>query len=242
MTKRLTTGQVRAICELLQDGELTAKEIAERIGTTQTTVRLICARKSHYIITKDYDFSNANVNHRTPTLPKWKVEKIKSMLLAKIPEIQIIVRLGVSRKSIIKIAKKYNIERTAISHSAKKLDDETVRDICKDLADNEFTMADIAKKYNTTSERLRDILNGKTFVHISKDFDFSKRNKRRTNRNRRLSRGDVIAIFDDLQYTDESCIALADKYGVSSTTIYSILNRESHIDISKNYSFSKRIK
>ena len=54
------------------------------------------------------------------------------------------------------------------SHKEKE-----IRKMCKDLAKGELTMKEIAKKYNVKYGFICDLKSGKSWRHITKDYDFS---------------------------------------------------------------------
>ena len=59
------------------------------------------------------------------------------------------------------------------ANPSSKYTNEFIRSICEDLIANKMSYYDISKKYNVSKGYIGDIKSGKSWKHITKDYDFS---------------------------------------------------------------------
>ena len=70
------------------------------------------------------------------------------------------------------ISKKYKIPKPKIYNS--KMEDDKVREICKLISQNSYTDLDIAIKTGVSFNMVRDIRSGRSYKHISNEYNFIK--------------------------------------------------------------------
>ena len=83
------------------------------------------------------------------------------------------------------VSKKYNVKKHNIQpkrkkynkKSSKKLSESTVISICDDLEKTDLTIDELSKKYSVPKGKIEAIRYGNSWVYISNNYDFSKRNK-----------------------------------------------------------------
>lgn len=83
------------------------------------------------------------------------------------------------------VSKKYNVKKHNIQpkrkkynkKSSKKLSESTVISICDDLEKTDLTIEELSKKYSVPKGKIEAIRYGNSWVCISNNYDFSKRNK-----------------------------------------------------------------
>lgn len=75
----------------------------------------------------------------------------------------------------IHISKKYNIQNC--KNDWNVTDENVVKSICEELEKNELTLKEISEKLHVKYEIVLDILHGRNFKYISKNYDFTKYNK-----------------------------------------------------------------
>ena len=131
-------------------------------------------------------------------------------------------------KSYTHISKNYNISRLYNDN----LSDEIVHKICK-LLEEGYSNKEILEKYEVNKDTISLIRCGKTYTHISKNYNISKRH------NDRLSEETVHKICTLMEdgYSNKE---ISEKCRVNRNNITQIRCGKSHTDISKNYNISKR--
>jgi len=183
-TSKLNEEKVHEICKLLQYDKLTHSEIAKRFDVKPNTISNIQNKKSWVDISNQYDFSN----------------RIKSNVKLTEKDIIDICELILSGKSNKYIASLYNVSPNTISnlrnvnswqnitskyfqvHERKSVDKSNVLnsdqivEICKLIESGMYNDSEIAKMFGVDYTTINKIHNGKSWTHISKDFDLSKRN------------------------------------------------------------------
>lgn len=120
----LTNKEVGDICELMEQGNLTQREIAKLYKVNEHVIREIRLRHNWKEISQNYEVENCKM-----------------------------------------------IANPVIS-------DETVISICEEILKNEFTIREIAKKFNVSSGIVEDILNHKKHKKIVNKYDFSHYDKK----------------------------------------------------------------
>lgn len=122
-------------------------------------------------------------------------------------------------------------------HRKPTLSDETVKEICEMLDEQEYSYIEIGKKFNCSANSVSKIARGLAYTNISKNYSFIKNN---TVKGERLSDRDVKEICQYLQDTALSLSDIAEDTGASKTQVYNIYRGKTYIDISKNYNFINR--
>lgn len=81
----------------------------------------------------------------------------------------------------------------------------------------------LAKRYNVHPITISRIKNGINYTEITNDLDYNECN----DIGRNIDRLDVI----DIYYDTRPIYDIADEYGVTPTTIYNIINKKTHTDV-----------
>lgn len=92
-----------------------------------------------------------------------------------------------------------------------------------DIYYSEDKRKDIAKRYNVHPITISRIKNGTNYTEITDELDYNECNDIGKN----IDRLDVI----DIYYDTRPVYDIADEYGVTPTTIYNIINKRTHKDV-----------
>lgn len=92
-----------------------------------------------------------------------------------------------------------------------------------DIYYSEEKRKDIAKRYNVHPVTISRIKNGINYTEITNYLDYNECN----DIGRNIDRLDVI----DIYYDTRPVYDIADEYGVTPTTIYNIINKRTHKDV-----------
>ena len=84
--------------------------------------------------------------------------------------------LGTSYRHLLRVLDKFCSENI-IKKSIKKLSESTVISICDYLEKTDLTIDELSKKYSVPKGKIESIRYGNSWVYISNNYDFSKRNK-----------------------------------------------------------------
>ena len=96
------------------------------------------------------------------------------------------------------------------SNPNAKYNESLVRKICRDIENNKMSMKDIAKKYDVKYGFVTDLKSGKAWAHITKEYDFTKYDKRKNQ-------------FDTHTDKDRELLDELIRRGATNAQIYSIL-------------------
>jgi len=115
-------------------------------------------------------------------------------------------------------------KRSGVSHPNAKLSEDDVREIRK-LSQNGFSQRKIANKFGVTRGTIEPILKGETWAHVDPEWTPDESPKKS-----KLSEDDVREIRE--AYQNGKPQKLAERFGVSITTIHSIVNYRTwkHVD------------
>ncbi|WRW34675.1 hypothetical protein CF5_0050 [Staphylococcus phage CF5] len=92
-----------------------------------------------------------------------------------------------------------------------------------DIYYSEDKRKDLAKRYNVHPITISRIKNGTNYTEITDELDYNECNDIGKN----IDRLDVI----DIYYDTRPVYDIADEYGVTPTTIYNIINKRTHKDV-----------
>lgn len=191
-TNRLTKDQIKMICQLLEENELTQVEIARRVGCNRVTVNKIIHNGAHADISSRYKISNYTIKQpdeyivygeKLPSMKyssddvrkvcklidtgKYTLREIESETEIPYQTIRNIY-YGTCRKDI---SKDYNFMKTherVYETKAKR-----VQKICE-LLDQGYNSREVAEKLDIPRTTVRNILSGGSWKDISKDYNFMK--------------------------------------------------------------------
>lgn len=123
------------------------------------------------------------------------------------------------------------------------LTDIVVHKLCNDLENGNYKfVSDLADRYNTTTGTVYDIKMGRSYKHISCQYNISKER----NESAIISKEGILNIAKDIQDSKAGCIytepviTLADiakKYGVTETFVKQIAKRTMHGKLTKDFDF-----
>lgn len=126
------------------------------------------------------------------------------------------------------------------------LTNKDVNNICKDIMTGEYTIQDLASKYNTTYYIIHDIFKKKSWKSVVCKYNFPKKIKHsekgaKGSRNNRakINEDTVINICNDIVSNKISLKDIAIKYNTTYKTVQHIYNKDSWKHIVKEYDFSK---
>lgn len=169
---KLSNDQVEQICQCLVDNEYSTKELMEKFNVSFSTISAIRNKKSYVDISSKYDLKN--IYDYSDELIEFvesvcilmengysniEIAKIKNTNVDKIRSI----RRGRSYKSI---SKNFNIQPQNIH-----LTEDQVHNICN-LLENNFSVNEISKKIQIDASKIYGIAEHKSFINISKNYNF----------------------------------------------------------------------
>lgn len=178
---KYTHKQIKAVCSLLQSGELTCPQISRCTGVHLSTVYGILYEKMWLSISKDYDFST---HRKALKRTKETLDEIEKCILQKMGIKDIIKRFintdGLNEKQIRTLYR--NIVHQLIEEGKLKKDsvrptkysDKQVEEACKCIA-NGMTLPAASEKTKIPANMLYSIVNGYSRRDISSKYDFSNR-------------------------------------------------------------------
>ena len=131
--------------------------------------------------------------------------------------------------------------RTGLANSNKGIDsknsvltEEQVRNICKELSENKLTIHQISDKFNVDMDNIRNIKYGRTWKHISKDYNIESYTKSKF-----LNEDIVENICHYLETTELSLQNISDLLSIPFNIIKSIYYKQTWKNISSKYNFKK---
>jgi len=174
---KLTNKDVKEICELLMDLNNTVASIGKKYKVTTEAIRSIYSRRSWYHLTKNYKFPNRDQTLLTANM----VTEISELLMVnKMTNKSIGKLFGVAEQTIqgihngrkwVHITKDYSFPK----RSCIILTNKDTIEICGLLMENKMIYKEIGKIYKVNPATIRDIHNGNTWKHITKNYEFPKR-------------------------------------------------------------------
>lgn len=243
---------VRDICKDIEEYKCSISDIAKKYGVRPNIVRNIANRKTHKLISKDFDFTKYNNRDAKPKKPYTFFSE--DVIVGICEDLQytdmtlkdIGKKRGVSddtvdriyqRKSHTDISRLFKFKERKGGHKKEHISDDLCEKICQDISENKISLGSIAKKYNVSLSAVFRIFHGEAKLNISKKYDFDERIKSNEKITNSLTDSKVADICSDLQNSDMNLLAIARKHNVSPKTVHNIYYHKTHTDISKNYKF-----
>lgn len=180
------------ICELLEKGGMTNKEIAYEVGTNTTFVSEVKCRRRMREVSCQYNFPEAQKRYRIEENQeerehsKYDAEKIHTVCkllednqytLKRISEV---TGVGVALVSAIKYKKAwthisdlYNIQSNGNSgekHYASKHSNDQIHEVCRLLKERKYSSAIISKLTGVSEKTISDIKRGYSWRSISSQY------------------------------------------------------------------------
>ena len=193
--ENLNKKQIKKICKLLEENELTISQIANRVGCSRHVVSRVLKKEAHKDISSQYkidnyvirtDFSKKGDSNKNTKYPDKDIIKVCEMIDSgkyELPEIANITNVpyqtirnvyyGTCRKDI---SKKYNFMKTSknpIYEQKKK----QATQVCELLNDG-LNTREVAEKMGVTRSYVRNICAGTTWYDVSKNYNFMKKKKK----------------------------------------------------------------
>jgi DNA-binding CsgD family transcriptional regulator len=174
--------KVIEICELLQQGTLSMKEISIKVGVSNGTVTSIYHKKIYQHITKSYNFDKVkSSSNRHPKTPIDTVCRICEMLQEgklTLKEIMLenkvsisVVKSIYSRSTYREVSAPYDFSNANVGERSKTSPD-TVRKICELLQEGNMSRKEIAMVTNTSPSIIDHIYARRTYKSISREYNF----------------------------------------------------------------------
>ncbi len=183
--KKLLDSDVHKLCQDIESGNYTTAQIAEKYGISVTNVQDIKTGHICGHISKDYDLTVRPANfHIDKETTKGICEAIQSGKYTK-EEIQ--KKFNVIANTVDRIKKhdknyypeitsQYTFDKPYAIHT-RGFKDEDIIEICK-LINEGYSNVEIAKKFGTYQQMIRNIKIGQSYRYISKDYlDFDNSSK-----------------------------------------------------------------
>jgi len=111
------------------------------------------------------------------------------------------------------------------------IDDETIHDICKDIASGNFSGNEIARKYGVSNTYIQQLRRKEFRPDITSQYDFSKYVIKE-----QISDEIIHNICKDIE-SNLSTTQISKKYNLSKSYINDIKHHRKRVDITKNYNF-----
>ena len=109
--------------------------------------------------------------------------------------------------------------------------------VCKLIEDNKYSIKDISYQTGVTYDMVRNILNGKSWKHISENYDFSSYNY---GKEYNFKENKIKKIHNICKMIEENKLSLkniAEENNVSFSLVSQIYHRKKHTNISIKYNF-----
>jgi transcriptional regulator with XRE-family HTH domain len=194
--RNITDKQVRKICKLLEENELSEKQIADKVGCSRNTVISVLKGKSHTKISKDYNlnkyvvktdfsksgdennstkYSDDDIRHVCELIAtgKYNLREVEAMTGIHYQTIRN-VYYGTCRRDI---SKYYNFGEIGVNPLYKQRED-LAKKICE-LLGKGYNTKEVANKLKISRSIARGILSGSTWTTISKNYNFMKNKQKR---------------------------------------------------------------
>lgn len=244
-TNRLSQEKIHEVCLLIQENQLSLKEISELTGVAKSTVSVICNKKTHKDIVDQYDFSGRDVSIRRITKDN-KIEEVCQLLQeGKLTRKEIMLKTGVSImviKNIHKyhshqdIASKFDISKSKVqTHNLTPKD--KVIEICELLQNGSLSMKEISIKVGVSNSTVSAVYHNKIYKDITKSYNFNKIKSSPKSRHR-TPFDTVRRICEMLQEGKLSLKEIMIENKVSISVVKGIYSRSTYQDISAPYDFS----
>lgn len=143
---------------------------------------------------------------------------------------------------------KFNKKELSDNPHHRKLSKEDVIYIYENttLGRTELNVTKMAEKFKVSKDVISSIINNKTYIDITKDLNRIPSNRKiRTNKEsqRKLSDEDVKYIYENTvrNHTDFSPEKMAEKFNVTISSIYRIINNKTYKNITKDLTRNKEI-
>lgn len=247
VSNELSSDDVKKICQTLSTTTIPIDEIARDFNIDPMIVYDICIGAEYNHISVLYNMSE-RFKIANPTMVGIVHNICKQLSSTDMSITEIAEWNGVSYNVVYNIYKgnswtdisqHYNFSHNDIC-TTDILDNTTVKNICTDLQDTILSISEIAHKYNVEPKEVSSIYKHEIFDDISKEFDFSHRNRNSIDSRYILNEDQVHEICKLLQNTDMNYNEIAEKFGVRHWVIKSIRCGEAWTDISKEYNFDHR--
>lgn len=154
------------------------------------------------------------------------IEEVRCLLKDKTPykQIQDRTNLSLSHISEINTGKRRKNERYTYPINnmtcGRKLTEEQIEEIIYYLKNTNISNQELGIIYGVDGGTIQNINTGKRYK--KEEIKYPIRTRCKINKSKRLNEQELEALFKDIMYTNESFSFLANKYGVSVSTIYNI--------------------
>jgi IS30 family transposase len=173
---KLTEDQVTKIKELLLEGQLSFRQIAEMFGVTSGTIGVINKGKSWNHVNVSNSTIVSDRSKKNFKLDEEKVRRIKELINEGMSSTQISKQFGVSGSAISEIKNNKSwthvkgVEGKISSRNvyAKKLSEKDVR-LIKDLIKEGISLTEISEQFDVSVKTIFDIKTNKTWTEIGID-------------------------------------------------------------------------
>lgn len=243
------------VVDLLKHSNKTLKDIAKEMGVTKNTIERINSGDSYYHSELTYPIRNPE---RLKEIARQsKISKNENYLTDEEVE-GIIFELKNSIDNYVRIAEKFNTSKAAVceintgkSHfnpnidypirknkiNSKKITDEKLKSIIKDLQENNLYIKEIAKKHEISTDTINRINKGEIYKqeNLSYPIRKNKLNGRDKNNTNVITQENVNKAIDLLMNTNLTQTKIALECNMSKTLVYNIKNGLSYKKDDLNY-------
>ena len=193
-SKRLSKKQIKKICELLEENELSQYEIACKVGCSRQSVKRILEGISYFDISHQYNIDNYEIktdfskkgldNVNSKYSDEQVIEVCELIDSGKYELMEISKMTGMTYQSIRNIyygtcrkdiSKNYNFIKSN-THPIVEEKRKQVIQICE-LLDTGLNTREVSEKLNIPRTLIRNIYSGNTWKDISKNYNFMKNKK-----------------------------------------------------------------
>lgn len=200
--------------------------IAKKYGCSQEVISAINSGERYRMETLVYPLRNTDT--------KYPVELVKQIRYSLKYETDLTIKdvaakygVDISQVSLINQGKKYFLQNESYPLRNKRkrdLDTETANRIIDDIIHSDLCMSDIAAKYNVSNSRISSINNGVFYKQNDINYPLRQADDPRNKSLKKFLDRSIIAEIQGELKSDASVKSIAEKYGVSGTTIRNINN------------------
>ena len=204
----------------------TFTNIAKKFNCSQEVISAINNGERYRDERFSYPLRNTNTKYSYETLKQIRYS-LKYELDLSIKDISNKYHVCCSQVSEINNGKIYFVANEVYPLRSKRLKDlsnDTVSNIVQDILHSELCLSDIATKYNISRTRITGINNGTYYHNNMLNYPLREENDKRNKSNKKFIDIDVICEIHKMLQGDNSINYIANKYGVSGTTIRNINN------------------
>lgn len=229
------------ICKMIMQG-YSNMEIANIMNVPIPLVMRIKTGESYVNVSANYPNLKDMIAYSAPNLTEDQVRKICELLLQGYTMDKIAEIIGCTKTQVMNVRRGRNYTDISSEYNLveqmnikRKISEETIHALCKDMENPENTNAVLCRKYGISSGIISQIRSGKRHTEISSQYNIIKYEANKLSA-KRLSENEINEICKDLE-NGISNQEIADKFNVGKSTVQLIKNRVFHTDISDNYNF-----